>query len=150
MGCFEQAPNDLSSVSDYIGGNLLTVEYCVTVCYYQGSLYAGMSDMQCKCGNYFGTGGVAQFCNTPCVGNVSQRCGGNSAYSIYRTPLILNQFIPVNVSQFSYKYVGCFADYASYRDLAYQYVQTSLPMTIEYCVVNCARCGYLIVGLQAG
>ena len=49
-------------------------------------------------------------------------------------------------------YMGCFNDYdaAGKKDLPYQYLKTTLPMTIEFCVTSCQSIGYSLAGLQLG
>ena len=47
-------------------------------------------------------------------------------------------------------YVGCFADYTLNKDLPYQFWNTSMPMTIEYCIDYCSDEGYSLAGLQMG
>ena len=53
----------------------------------------------------------------------------------------------LNISQATY--VGCFKDNSQSRDLPYQFWDTSLPMTVEYCVDYCLSNGYSLAGLQA-
>ena len=54
------------------------------------------------------------------------------------------------LNESSSSYIGCFADYAANRDFSYQYLYTSLPMTIENCVSSCLDLRYQLAGLQQG
>ena len=47
-----------------------------------------------------------------------------------------------------YYYVGCYLDYPSNRDLPYQFWDTSLAMTVDYCIDHCLKNYFLLAGLQ--
>ena len=93
---------------------LMTIEYCVDICYELGYMTAGLQDgldifkksiitfskynlisancffltqsSMCFCGNLtYGVYGLSASCNTPCIGNSSQICGGLLVNSIYNT-----------------------------------------------------------------
>lgn len=49
----------------------------------------------CFCGNKYNKYGSSEekFCNTPCLGNKKQICGGSWTLSVYKTGLVASPFI---------------------------------------------------------
>lgn len=89
------------------------------------------ADGQCRCGDTFGTYGVASNCNTPCnIG--SGTCGGSWANSVY----LLQDDIGATS-------LGCYAD-SSTRDLPY--FAGNYP--IHGCTAMCQALGYWYAGVQ--
>jgi len=84
VGCYGDSynPRDLSGSSFY-DPNLMTVEYCASLC--AGYTYAALqcSD-RCFCGNSYGRYGGTTDCNWPCANNQQEMCGGSYRNSIYQ------------------------------------------------------------------
>ena len=107
MGCYVDTEEDRDMTGPHTFSS--SVSSCRSFC--QFYLFFGLQGggSECYCSNEFGSHGRAQEheCSMPCKqdSDSSQTCGGVLRNSVYRTV------------HFPYKYVGCFRDNATDRDL---------------------------------
>ncbi|CAN0079351.1 unnamed protein product, partial [Scytosiphon promiscuus] len=137
----------------------MTVEYCANMCAEYGSTYFGLQfAYQCFCSEGDDTPstlGPSTNCDKNCVGDDSQICGGEDAFTAYQfdgegpapTPPS-----PVPSSGGSYTEIDCFADFKDDRVMSINFPETLTTtndvMTAEYCAGLCAGSEYF--GTQYG
>jgi len=140
-----------TSYSDSTG---MTVEACVNYCNDNSESFAGLKNGQaCYCGNIPTESASItsdSACNSPCVGNSSEICGGSDSLSLYwnglgvqGAPTFLQQFGAWNLS-------GCFSDSNDARTLTVQVSVTGgqYNNSVGSCVPACEAAGYSIAGVE--
>lgn len=91
LGCFRWTQNDsLSTFFEYGDYNprSLTVGWCSSTCLSKQYVFIGLTEgTRCFCGSVketrYSEYGPSTDCDTPCVGNNSQTCGGDMAIEVY-------------------------------------------------------------------
>jgi len=139
------------SYSDSTG---MTVEACIKSCNDNSKAFAGLKNgTDCHCGNFPTATAVttsSSACNTPCVGNYSETCGGSDSLSLYWNGHVV-QPLPVFVQSFgASNLLGCFTDSNDARTLTVQVSVTGgqYNNSVESCVPTCNAAGYSIAGVE--
>ena len=67
--------------------NNMTIEICIDKCKGRDYAYAGVQYYkECWCGNEMPKDSAPESdCNTPCLGNQNQMCGGPLRFNVYQT-----------------------------------------------------------------
>jgi len=146
-GCFF----DLSSLNNavYTSG-YMTVDQCMSYCKGQNYAFAGLTGgNQCRCGDTAPTVIAGHsLCNTACVSNSKQTCGGNNvmeAWATSQSTSFVDAFSAAAAD--STGYLGCWQD-ASVRALNGTSFSTN-TMTPSSCQANCAAQGYKFSGVES-
>ncbi|BFZ56810.1 hypothetical protein PYCC9005_003858 [Savitreella phatthalungensis] len=157
-----------------------TVDGCVASCTAQGYSYAGVEYLgnECYCGNSLSaTRAPDSDCNTKCIGDSTQLCGGGwrvQAYSLNgkkaipsaassssstptsKAPAATSSSaappaltpVPAGASFGAYKYGGCYTDNTNgQRALRYQLGSNN---TVPGCVAACSAVGFKLSGVEYG
>jgi hypothetical protein len=144
----------------------LTIDLCVTACQAGPYTLAGVEyGRECWCGSFFADGGTiapSTECNTQCVGNKTEFCGGPEKLSVYNFNNTLNgttstssapgpSDTPTGPSAIpivgSYVYYGCQTEATVGRALISNSTSSD-SMTLEYCETWCI--GYPLFGTEYG
>lgn len=84
-GCYTEGTSGRALSSGTFYSDVMNVETCAIAC--EGFDYFGLQYYrECFCGNVLNTGSVpalASQCNTPCLGQGADMCGGNSRLNVY-------------------------------------------------------------------
>ena len=148
-GCW--ANNDPSSSvlieESFTDNSTMTVEECAAYCIQTDYAFFGIEQSTtCLCGSSVAVNSAqlaATACNTPCLGNKKEMCGGpNGGTSL---------FGPQGVSLvYDYVYSGCYSDSATERTLAGgKNYTSSTTNTVEACATFCLP-QYAYFGLDGG
>ncbi|KAJ7113154.1 galactose oxidase [Mycena epipterygia] len=145
----------------------VSLETCTSACFDAGMPFSGAEFAdQCFCGPSIMNGGAPEpisDCNMPCVGNLSEFCGGPNRLTVYNYTGTDLPPPPVGgggggggggatggVTAIAtdlpspWAYVGCFVDGATGRVLTTEIVDNNL--TMEICVANCSALNFTIAG----
>lgn len=131
----------------------MTVDTCVSQCANRGYTLAGAEYAnECYCGNaYAGTdtggGSVApeSECNTACVGDSSQACGGGNRLSVY-----VNTQVPPGTPALPSGWSSttkCITEASTGRALVGNSL-TSQSLTLDQCVDLCDQTGFQYAGAE--
>jgi len=155
--CFSDSLSSptLTSIA-YSDSTGMTVEACVFFCNVNYESFAGLKNGQdCHCGNV--TTETAKpisssACNSPCVGNPSETCGGSDSLSLYWNGISL-QPNPTFVRQsggWDLQLSGCFSDSNDARTLTVQVPVAGgqYNNSVEACIGACKAAGYSIAGVE--
>ncbi|KAI9436641.1 WSC domain-containing protein [Lactarius indigo] len=153
LGCYTDDPSrpTLTSVGNRDSFNM-TVENCARFCDSGNYIYAGVEDgKDCHCGNITTVGATSAppgDCNSPCVGDISETCGGTDHLNLYwsgATPPPQPTFVQaVN----RWYYVGCFNDSNDARVLTVQKPVGQHNNSVERCTDACKEGGYSLAGVE--
>ncbi|KAJ7113106.1 glyoxal oxidase N-terminus-domain-containing protein [Mycena epipterygia] len=140
----------------------VSLETCTSACFEAGMRFSGTEFAdQCFCGTSIMNGGAPEplsDCNMPCVGNISEFCGGPNRLTVYNytgtdlpPPPVGGGGGPAGgVTAIAtdlpspWAYVGCFVDGATGRVLTTEMDNTNL--TMENCVASCIAQNFTIAG----
>ena len=138
----------------------VTIEICQQACRGHGFKYSGLyQGNACFCsaefpnpsppssgstsggvgnppGNAPGVQSSGTQCSSPCTGNSTETCGGNTATSIYLDPSFTNDTATVGTAK-NYNYVGCYNNV----NPGPMYVSIETTDTVS-CVQYCSALGY--------
>ncbi|KAJ7487362.1 galactose oxidase [Mycena galericulata] len=169
LGCYSDNVNGQGrALVDAVGvSGQVSLETCTTACFDAGMPFSGAEFAdQCFCGPAVVNGGASQplsDCNMPCVGNVSEFCGGPNALTMYHytgTDLPPPPVgggggggggAPSGVTAIAtdlpspWAYVGCFVDGANGRVLTTELTDNA-NLTMEACVASCIALNMTIAG----
>jgi len=150
VGCWTDNPSlpVLTSFWHRFAVNL-TIEGCIGFCSNANGSYAGLENgMDCHCGDALTNGSTKapdSDCNSPCVGDSTEICGGNSSLSIYWDGADPVQ--PAIVQSVNdWRFQGCYNDTNTARTLTVQVPQDST--TVESCTEACKAGGYSFAGME--
>lgn len=124
----------------------------------------------CFCGNSYGKYGISSSesdCNINCTFSVyKEKCGGFLKNSIYEIKSIFNQWLIIlfigkiflllnlyketEIEVPKIKYLGCYVEVGSARDLNYAYYQNRKSISIDMCLTFCPSVHAKYMGLQYG
>ncbi|KAF2100795.1 copper radical oxidase [Rhizodiscina lignyota] len=176
VGCYtdDVAARTLSTLVSTDGGaSNMSVVHCTDACNAGGFKFAGMEfGQECYCDNKLENGAVpaTSGCSSPCLGNVTEACGGSSRINIYELGANTITTAPVGGSGSSsssttsspptsssmvsnlpanWKYRGCFVDPTDARIFTHEEPDNQ-DMTIESCVDACINLGYSVAGMEWG
>lgn len=98
--------NSASTIGIIWSLNLNTPTNCVQYCVGDGYTYAAVSDgSQCMCGNSYNpalaTPAVLSECSTPCRGDNSQICGGQSRATVFTSVVVTPPVLPAGWTEVS-------------------------------------------------
>ena len=145
-GCF----SDLSALNNNVySSGYMTIDQCLSYCKGSNFAFAGIANGNtCRCGNTAPVVNVGRAsCNTPCVSNSKQMCGGSNVMELWPTTQTgFTDAFSASIAD-STGYMGCWMD-ASVRILNGTTFTTS-TMTPTSCAANCAAQGYTLSGVQA-
>ena len=143
----------------YTSANNMTIELCVTACRGHGWRYAALfNGNECYCasafpnpnlptsgstangvglptGNNPSSSTTANICNSPCLGNSSEYCGGSGA-SFYSDPSFTNN-VATDGAMTNFQYLGCFSN----ANPGPVYTSLKTPNTTA-CLAYCGALGY--------
>ncbi|KAJ3128526.1 hypothetical protein HK098_004156 [Nowakowskiella sp. JEL0407] len=138
----------------------LTVTDCIQQCAATGYSLAGLErGNQCLCDYTIKNQHVPSTgCNSPCVGNSSEVCGGFSRVSLYNNTLVIpptpvvppppsirNSSLPIG-----WVYLGCYIDSIDKRALPLAPAMATQSLTITSCLTHCNTTGYITAGVEYG
>ncbi|WVQ86150.1 hypothetical protein IAT38_008318 [Cryptococcus sp. DSM 104549] len=128
----------------------LTVQRCAAYCEEWGMSYMGVfSGQYCQCAKAIYSSALvfaSSNCDTKCVGNSAQTCGGNGKLELYSKP---SSTVVHHSLVSDPQYIGCLRDGVGTRALTTAYVSYS-PMTIEWCKTFCVSRGARLAALEFG
>lgn len=147
LGCWFEGVNDYHALAEPHIDRSLTINRCQFRCF--GYKYFGVEDGQeCYCGNAIMNGAIPAdmiACNTPCVGNRNEICGGRKLINIYQ----VSPFAPPGQPRVvAFDYEGCYSEPPDGRALTKLY--TSQRQTQESCLRDCAYGGFAYAALEQG
>lgn len=104
---------------------------------------------ECFCGDILAVGGVpanSEDCNTPCVGDPTEPCGGPNRLNLFwsgETPPA------VSPGTNGWSSIGCYSEGTTGRTLQYQYLPPDgTEMTVDICTSACRDNAYTFAGLE--
>lgn len=158
LGCAnETSPRALVGISKTDSSNT-TTESCQQLCFQNNyGLAATENGNTCFCGNGLQSGSTLgqTLCNTPCVGNSSETCGGidgsnNKYLSVWNSTS--NAIPPTMVKQVGkYPLDNCYSDFNSTQPiLSGSTLTNATSMTVEACVGYCSSNNFGLAGLSYG
>jgi hypothetical protein len=151
LGCYQDNGNYMALTNNTFTSSSMTQEQCVNGCSELSYTYAGVkSGNTCYCGNSYSGGQVlpSTQCNTPCLGDSTENCGGSKGVDIYSTAYANVTSASIAATQ-PRGYLGCFVDKANalaFTTSTYSYYSTS--MTVELCKEACTQFNYTYAGVQ--
>jgi hypothetical protein len=154
-GCWVDAVNGRILGRQLPDDSDMTLASCVSACDELGFSIAGAEyHSQCFCAQQIGNGGKKAAsddeCNTSCLGNPSESCGGPNRMSIFSIgePKVVGPPAPVQAVG-DWTYQGCSLDNVNQkRTFPWQLIFDT--MEPSDCLNACAEFGYMVAGLEYG
>ncbi|KAJ6565672.1 copper radical oxidase [Mycena sp. CBHHK59/15] len=162
LGCYSDNVEGRALVNGVDVVGQVSLDTCTSACFDAGMPFSGAEFAdQCFCGTAIVNGGAPEpisDCNMPCVGNISEFCGGPNRLTVYNYTGTDLPPPPVGGGGGAaggataiatdlpspWAYVGCFVDGATGRVLTTEIVNTNL--TMEICVASCDALSFTIAG----
>ncbi|PPQ83225.1 LOW QUALITY PROTEIN: GH-71 [Psilocybe cyanescens] len=162
QGCYVDSDPRVLPENGPFSTNTMTISTCLARCQAGNYLYAGVeSRNECFCSNTIRNGAVltsASDCNTPCVGNPTDTCGGVWRINIYKaggssststTPTSTATSTTPTSTPTGWSTLGCVAEGTSGSRRALTAASfTQSNMTPQLCQGLCS--GYQYAGVEAG
>jgi len=152
VGCWTDDPSlpTLTSIGNRDSFNM-TVEECVALCNGANMSYAGLENgIDCHCGNVLTIGSTsapASDCNSTCIGDHSEACGGSGSLSLYWNGVTQAQ--PTIVQSVNgWNFLGCYSDSSTARSLTVQAPVSQYNTSVESCTEACKAEGYSLAGME--
>ncbi|KAH8750535.1 WSC domain-containing protein [Diaporthe sp. PMI_573] len=144
VGCYREATGTRALSRATLTHPRLTIGVCQDFC--KGYRYYGLEfGNECYCGYklHDSTYQVPDSaCALPCIGDLTQTCGGGNLLSLYKSNLTMQ------VPKVNYTPQGCYAEPQNSRAL--HRVLATDKLTSNKCLVLCSYSNYKYAGLQYG
>ena len=143
VGCFKDDGLDSQLRINMISYSEMDINMCYMDCLVGGYNFFGLKNgNECWWANEFNGDGMGiGSCDTICVGDAGQMCGGGDSMDVYITEPVEE---PV------YDHIGCFQDSLSNRLMESKLVDVDVNMNIDMCYQNCLNLELNFFGLQYG
>ncbi|KAG8798109.1 hypothetical protein FRC18_008753, partial [Serendipita sp. 400] len=164
----DEIDNRSLGVRMYLDGGM-TASSCMSACFRQGYMFAGVEYADECCEPFFTTyprlqsvyvttdcsntiassSGTADGCTMACSGDSTTLCGGPDRLNLYKYTGINLPAAPTVLASYNNWYSkGCYTDSVINRALTVQSFKDS--MTVEMCIDACANAGHIVAGLEFG